>query len=185
MPKKKRRILICLILILCLPALLATPFFKWLFPFAYRDVVIAYSHDCELPLSLVCGVIWCESRFCPEAKSPAGAYGLMQLTPATFGEIAEELGLPPCSDIFDPAVNIRCGTYYLKTLLKRFPEPSTALAAYNAGIGNVSSWLADPRYSHDGRTLHTIPFPETREYVKRVLFVQKIYENLYPNQGES
>lgn len=184
MLKKKRLVPICLLLIPCILFALATLAFKRMFPLGYQDVVSAYAHEADLPASLVNAVICCESRFRPEAVSSAGACGLMQLTPPTFRELVSELGLPPNSDLFDPAANIRCGTYYLKKLMTLFPEPSTALAAYNAGIGNVSDWLADPKYSHDGRTLHTIPFAETRKYVKRVLFAQKIYENIY-SQKES
>ena len=180
MPKKKRRIVLCLVLILGVFTLSTTSLCKWMFPQRYNDIVIAYSAENHLSPSLVNAVIWCESRFRPEVRSSAGACGLMQLSPATFRELADELGLSPCSDIFDPAVNIRCGTHYLKMLLERFSETSTALAAYNAGIGNVTAWLADPRYSDDGKTLRTIPFPETARYVNRVLHAQKIYELLYP-----
>ena len=185
MQKKKRRVLICLILILTLLCSLAVPVFKLIFPMAFEDLIIAYAHENHLPVSLVAAVIWCESRFHPEAVSSAGACGLMQLTPPTFRELAAELGLPINCNILDPNANIRCGTAYLQKLLDLFPELPTALAAYNAGIGNVTKWLADPRYSHDGRTLHTIPFAETRGYVKRVLAVQKLYEKLYPQKGDS
>ncbi len=179
MLKKKRLVLLCLLLIFCILFALGTLAFKRMYPLDYQDVVTAYAHEAELPISLVNAVICCESRFRPGAVSSAGACGLMQLTPSTFRELVSELCLPPNSDLFDPATNIRCGTYYLQKLIKLFPEPSTALAAYNAGIGNVSEWLADPKYSRDGRTLHTIPFAETRKYVKRVLFAQKIYEKIY------
>ena len=134
----------------------------------------------KIPFPLVLAVIRTESDFCPNAVSKAGACGLMQLAPAPFKELTEELGLPIHCDIFSPDANVRCGVLYLKKLLTLFPEESTALAAYNAGMGRVEAWLADPRYSHDGKTLHTIPFPETAFYVKKVLAVKTVYEKLYP-----
>lgn len=185
MPKKRRRILICLGLAFAILVFSIKPSLKMLFPLAYEDLILGYTHEYELSSSLAEAIIWCESRYRPEAVSPMGACGLMQLTPATFRELCSELSLLPNSDIHDPATNIRCGTFYLQKLLKRFPALPTALAAYNAGIGNVTKWLADPRYSHDGKTLHTIPFAETRRYVKRVLAVQEIYEKLYPKKGDS
>ena len=79
-------------------------------------------------------------------------------------------------DLFDPATNILYGTTYLRYLLDRFQnETATALAAYNAGPNAVSTWLKDSSYSSDGKTLHTIPYAETRNYVKKVLDYYKEY----------
>ena len=182
MGRKAVLLVLCcaLILVVALPICLGQ-----LFPCGYGDIVSAYADENGLPPSLVYAVIWCESRFDPKAHSSADACGLMQLRPATFRELCEELGLTPGEDIFSPDANIRCGTRYLGKLLTLFPEKTTALAAYNAGIGNVTAWLEDPRYSDDGKTLHTIPFPETRSYVNKVLLAQKLYEKLYPQEGDS
>jgi soluble lytic murein transglycosylase len=180
LPKKRRRILILALSVTVLFAVTLRPIAKTLFPDRFRDHVKAYAREFDLPETLVNAVIWCESRFRPDAVSSAGACGLMQLAPATFKELTEELGLPIHCDIFSPDANVRCGVLYLKKLLTLFPEESTALAAYNAGMGRVEAWLADPRYSHDGKTLHTIPFPETAFYVKKVLAVKNVYEKLYP-----
>ncbi len=185
MQKKKWRLRIFVIYGAILITLAFRPACEAVFPNRYEDFVKAYAREFGVSESLVKAVIWCESRFRPNAVSSADACGLMQLAPATFRELTEELGMLSHSDIFSPGANIRCGTLYLKKLFALFPEEATALAAYNAGMGRVEEWLADPRYSHDGRTLHTIPFPETARDVKRVFAVKKIYEKLYPKAGES
>ena len=71
------------------------------------------------------------------------------------------------------------GCYYLSYLIEKYGNTDTALAAYNGGMGNVSKWLADKRYSLDGKTLYKIPYAETEKYVKRVKAFVKIYEKLY------
>lgn len=117
---------------------------------------IAAKH--ELDPDLLNGVIWVESRFQPRAHSPAGARGLMQLMPGTAAEMAKELGRP-VARVYDPELNIEMGTRYLLHMLDRFDGDETlALAAYNAGAGNVSKWMAE-----DGE----LP-PRSLQYVENV-----------------
>ena len=78
-----------------------------------------------------------------------------------------------------PEKNVMVGTKYLAYLYNMFGDMETAIAAYNAGLGNVRDWLADERYSDDGKTLKDIPFAETRNYVRRVREAIDIYERLY------
>jgi hypothetical protein len=112
----------------------------------------------DLDPDLLNGMIWVESRFQPRAHSPAGARGLMQLMPATAAEIAKQLGRP-VARIYDPELNIELGTHYLLHMLDRFDGDETlALAAYNAGAGNVSKWMAE-----DGE----LP-PRSLQYVENV-----------------
>ncbi len=96
----------------------------------------------RLDPDLINGVIWVESRFDARAKSPAGARGLMQLMPATASELARKMGRHrPAS--YDPEFNIHAGSLYLARLLERYDgNEKLALAAYNAGAGNVDKWLA-------------------------------------------
>ncbi len=152
-------------------------------PEAYRPYIASAAKEFGLPEDLLCGVIWCESRFRPEAESSAGACGLMQLTRSTFSEVLGRLDLPEDADVFDPAVNIRCGAFYLGRLCGLYGgNLETALAAYNAGMGNVNRWLDDPRYSDDGKTLREIPFEETSEYLQRVRAARETYRELYPEE---
>jgi hypothetical protein len=112
----------------------------------------------DLDPDLLNGMIWVESRFQPRAQSPAGARGLMQLMPATAAAMAKELDRP-MARVYDPELNIEMGTRYLLHMLDRFDGDETlALAAYNAGAGNVSKWMAE-----DGE----LP-PRSLQYVENV-----------------
>lgn len=153
-------------------------YLKVSYPLEYRDIVSTYAQEYELSPSLIYGVIYTESRFDPDAVSAAGAKGLMQLMDVTFEWTLNKLG-EESGNVYDPETNIRCGSKLLEYLNTQFENEETVLAAYNGGIGNVKKWLKDPQYSHDGKTLHTIPFAETREYVTRVLNAQKMYQTLY------
>lgn len=129
-----------------------------------------------LEASLVLAVIRQESNFNPNATSRVGARGLMQIMPETGDEIAKMMKRTDPFDLYDKSTNLAFGTYYLRYLLKRFDGVrSTALAAYNAGPTVVRSWLNDPSYSEDGRTLKAIPYKETRNYVKNVLRFYEAY----------
>jgi soluble lytic murein transglycosylase len=82
--------------------------------------------------------------------------------------------------LYEPETNIMIGCWYVHMLKKEFGDNlRTVIAAYNGGSGNVTRWLADERYSSDGRTLDHIPFGETRGYVEKVIKNYRIYSNLY------
>ncbi|MBQ9080262.1 MAG: lytic transglycosylase domain-containing protein [Clostridia bacterium] len=150
------------------------------YPQKYSEYVATASIEFNVPEQIIYATIKTESNFQPNAKSSAGAIGLMQLMPDTFEWLTDSMlceNLPP-HFIYDPKTNIRYGTYMLSWLYDRFGDWETVFAAYNAGIGNVNSWLSDERYSSDGK-LTNIPFAETRGYVKRQLEHIKKYENLY------
>lgn len=172
------------ILLLCL-FLLVIVILQLLFTLArpernYLELVCAASREFEVPVSLVLAVIRTESNFRKNSVSEAGAMGLMQLLPETFLFLAEEKleEKVATSDLFDPSVNIRYGTYYLSYLYDRFGDWQTALAAYNAGEGHVAEWLEDPALSQNG-TLTNIPFAETKEYVKKVSKAYARYSQKY------
>lgn len=139
----------------------------------YFDMVLTAADLYDVPPSLVFAVIRTESDFNKDAVSAAGATGLMQLMPDTFVYIRDELLFETTdeSEIADPAVNIRYGTRYLAYLLDRFENERDALAAYNAGEGRVSEWLAQG----EGE----IPFAETAAYVKKVAAAREQYQKKY------
>ncbi len=189
--RRKRNPAAVLVIVLVCAAAIVLVFFggrlavrgvlKSLYPLQYEKEVEIGCQTQGLEKSFVFAVIKCESGFDSEAVSSVGARGLMQLMPETFRWLQSKTGDELDDDeLFDPAVNVRYGCYLLRILLSEFSgEQDVAVAAYHAGIGNVSSWLQDERYSANGSTLHRIPFGTTAAYVKRVKKVQRIYAALY------
>ncbi len=161
-------------------------FLKAAYPCKYSAIVETCSAREKLDPHLVYAVIRTESNFNAGAHSNKDARGLMQLTPATFewamGKAAEKEAYTS-ADLYRPEVNIRYGTQVLAAFLADFGDERTALAAYNAGPSNVKKWLADKRYSSDGKTLSAIPFAETRGYVEKVEEGKKMYAALYADTG--
>lgn len=149
------------------------------FPLKYSEHIEKYADEYGLDKFMVYGVVYAESRFDNTAHSGL-ARGLMQLTDATADWVAEKLGIEYDYDMAEnPEINIKMGCYYLSCLMEKYNNEETALAAYNAGMGNVSKWLADERYSSDGEALFDMPYGETKRYVKRVKIFTYIYERLY------
>ncbi len=190
--KKPIRILLAAVLVIGvlagLYALLVSGYHQYrlkVYPLQYEEIVQKYSAQYGVTPSLIYGVIHTESHFQPDAKSHAGAFGLMQLTPETFrwAQMRDGVKEPKGEEaLFDPETNIKYGVFTLRLLHEMFLDTTTALAAYNAGQGNVKNWLSDSRYSADGVHLLKIPFSETETYVKRVKKAQTIYQELYQLQ---
>ena len=180
---------ICALLALVLAAALVSGYFLYARPallrskyrLAYEEEILASAEEFDLDPYLVCGVIFTESAFRPEAKSGVGALGLMQLMPATGLEEAELLQIEGVTEerLTEPALNIRLGCNYLRKLLDEFGNESVALAAYNAGPGRVRQWLKEYGVKEDGSLLY-IPYPETSKYVGRVQSAKGVYSRLYP-----
>jgi soluble lytic murein transglycosylase len=153
-----------------------------IYPFTYRDYILKYAEVYKLDPYFVAAVIKAESNFRSEARSHRDAVGLMQITEDTGAWIAEQLNIEGYNSLmlYDPETNIRMGCWYLDNLRMEFKDnPELILASYNAGRGNVNSWLQNPRYSRDGRGLDYIPFEETDKYIKRVKVNYNIYNFLY------
>ena len=154
---------------------------KRLYPLEYSEYVEKYSNEFGVPQKIIYAVIKTESNFNELAVSSAQAYGLMQLTEETFYDIAAMLGESPSAfDIYSPDVNIRYGTRYLFYLYKMYDGNwNTAIAAYNAGLGNVNKWLANEDLSDGHGNLTEIPFEETRNYLNKVNKAAEKYKKLY------
>jgi len=150
-------------------------------PYGYSDYIMEYSEKYDLDPVLVAAVIKTESNFEADAVSSKNAYGLMQITQETAHWAAGKMGIDDFTTdrLMDPETNIMIGCWYLHNLFDEFNNQELALAAYNAGRGNVQKWLNNPEYSDDGITLKKIPFKETESYVKRVGLYYKLYEFLY------
>lgn len=153
---------------------------KTLYPTDYGDFVEKYAKENNLQTAFVYAVIECESGFDKDAVSYADAKGLMQLTSETFEWLQSKKGEELSEEmLFDPETNIKYGCYFYGILLKEYKDEATAVAAYHAGMGNVSKWLRDERYSLDGKTLYDIPFENTKKYVEKVTKTKNIYSKLY------
>lgn len=145
------------------------------FPCKYCDDVKAYAEIYEVPEELVYATIHTESKFDANAVSAKGAIGLMQILPSTGAWIAEQIAYDTYEkeDLYNPQINIQFGCYYLSYLLNKFESEALAICAYNAGEGEVVKWLQNETFN-----TNSIPYKETKNYLKRVQFAEKIY-NLY------
>jgi soluble lytic murein transglycosylase len=140
-------------------------------PLQHDDIIRQQAEEKGLDPALVAGVIYEESKF-RDQTSHAGARGLMQITPETAEFIARHSGGTRFvqEDLATPQINISYGTYYLRYLMQRYDGSETlAVAAYNAGHGNVDRWVANAGGPEEFDAAEDIPFPETRAYVENVL----------------
>jgi soluble lytic murein transglycosylase len=138
------------------------------YPLKYEPIIQGHARNYHLEPALIAAVIYRESKFDAHAGSKAGALGLMQLTPATAKGIALRTGGTrfELSDLYNPELNVRYGCWYLRHLLDTYDgNVRKALAAYNGGRGNVE---------------RGVMYPETKEYVNRVLAARDAYRKAYP-----
>ena len=142
------------------------------YPLRYEQIVRGHARNYHLDATLLAAVIYEESRFRADARSRAGAIGLMQLLPSTAKGIAVHTGGSRfrVSDLDNPEINVRYGAWYLRHLLDKYGDERTALAAYNAGQENVDTWRTEGR---------GIAFSETRHYVSRVEHLKTLYRRGY------
>jgi soluble lytic murein transglycosylase len=150
-------------------------------PLRHEDIIRQQAREKELDPTLIAAVIYAESRF-RDQTSHAGARGLMQVTPDTARDIAKRSGGVQFveADLATPQVNISYGSYHLRFLIDHYGgNEDLALAAYNAGQGNVDRWLGrmGAEFSVD-----QIPFPETRHYVRNVQQAREDYRRNYADE---
>lgn len=151
----------------------------FLYPKAFGDLVSKFSEKAGVAPSLAYAVMKAESAFVPTAKSPVGARGLMQLMPQTAAMVLHEKKIDP-ERLSDPELNIRLGTKHLRELIDKYNGNQIAvIASYNAGAHNVNRWLKTYANVKDEEFIESIPFAETRDYVKKVLSVAELYKRLY------
>jgi peptidoglycan lytic transglycosylase len=145
------------------------------YPLDYEDIVTGHAKNYDLDPALLAAVIYRESKFDAQARSPSGAIGLMQLLPDTAKGIALHTGGSQfkVADLWNPEINVRYGAFYLRRLLNKYGNVRLALAAYNAGQANVDEWRAQGE---------GIVFPETRQYVDEVLHARDIYAKTYADE---
>jgi soluble lytic murein transglycosylase len=152
------------------------------YPIHYEKEIAAVADKYDLDPYLVAAVARTESGFDPDALSHAGAVGLMQLLPNTaeFVTGLDSWKGPKNPALKDPQDSLELGACYLAYLLRRFDDPTAALAAYNAGPGAVGGWI-EKAGGADSFTAEDIKYPETREFVRRVFRSQALFEKAHPD----
>lgn len=157
---------------------------RWrlVYPIMYYDDVRKFAGETGNSLPLMLGLIREESYFDPLAQSMVGASGLMQLMPATASEINSKfsLGLDVSSALFNPYSNIKLGNYYYQFLRKNLEGYDvSSVAAYNGGIGSIQRWKTTLHYNDTDEFVEQIPYPETKNYVKKVFRSYWNYVRIY------
>lgn len=152
-----------------------------IFPLDYWSSIQRRSRERGLDPYIVAALIAQESTFEPDARSAANAYGLMQVVPRTGRRLARSLRIRyrGVSTLTNAEANIRMGTLYFKRLIDQFGGVHLALAAYNAGESRVVRWIAERPGLERDEFIDDIPFPETQNYVKRILGTAEDYRVLY------
>ena len=152
---------------------------KIVYPLNHFDIVKKEAANKGLDPYLVMAIIKTESGFKKDATSNKEAKGLMQIMDSTAKEIAQKNNIELTNEnILDPEINIEIGTIYLSQLIEKYNSVELAIAAYNAGHGNVDKWISQDTLKEDGTDAENIPFKETNMYVRKVMRDWKIYKSI-------
>jgi soluble lytic murein transglycosylase len=156
--------------------------YRLYFPVLERETIISSAKQNGLDPVLVAALIRQESNFNPQATSPAGARGLMQLMPPVGKTLAESQGIGPWDPdlLYEPATNIKLGTAHLRGLVRKYSDVVKILAAYNAGESRVEKWSTKTGAGDSEVFIERIPFVETRDYVRSIVRNRAYYQALYP-----
>ena len=156
-----------------------------IFPLTYWDAIRKHSAAHGLDPYLMAALIAQESTFDAKIRSAANAWGLMQVVPATGRRLARTIGIRrfTTATLTNPEINIRLGTLYFSKLVEQFGGTYYALASYNAGESRVVRWKAERPGLDQDEFIDDIPFPETQNYVKRILGTAEDYRTLYGRGG--
>lgn len=153
-----------------------------IYPITYQEYVEKYAKQNEVDKYMIYAIIKAESNFKPEVKSQSEAIGLMQLLEETAVEMSNSIENQTVTkeELYDPETNIKLGTTYYSYLLKHYKGNNIlALTAYNAGMGNVDTWIKTGVIQADGSDIENIPYKETNNYVRKILRDYQMYLNLY------
>lgn len=184
-----RRVIIIVILLLIVfllfgPINIQNKILKIIYPIKYENFVENYSTKYEVDKNLIYAIIKAESNFNQQAVSNKEAKGLMHLMPQTAEDIAKKLDIEVTKEeiskkLLEPEFNINLGTKYISNLLAKYSNIELALTAYNAGSGNVDTWVENGTLMADGSNIENIPYKETNNYVRKILRDYEIYKKLY------
>ncbi len=184
---KYKKILICVAVILIAVIVVSVfkdKILKIIYPKTYKEIVSVYAEKYNVDENLIFAVIKAESNFKDDAVSHRNAVGLMQIMEETAVDVAKKYGITidqnnAREEIKKVQNNINIGTKYLSVLLDTYKNKEVAVAAYNAGIGTVNTWIEKGTIKSDGSDIENIPYKETNNYVRKILRNYKIYNELY------
>ena len=146
----------------------------------YTEYVKKYAKEYDVDEYLIYAIIKAESNFNQDAVSHRNAKGLMQLMYSTAEDIAKRIDIEINEEnVLEPDININLGTKYISMLIQKYNNINLALAAYNAGSGNVDGWIEKGTLKSDGTDIENVPFAETNNYVRKILRDYEIYKNIY------
>ena len=172
-------IIITAILISLSPTVFNKLMIKKLYKKDYSEYVSKYAEEYEVDENLIYALIKAESNFNEKAVSHQNAKGLMQLMQSTAQDLANRSQIKLTKDnILDPDININLGTQYIASLLNKYDSIEVALAAYNAGSGNVDKWIKNGTIKSDGSDIENVPYKETNTYVRKIMRDYKIYNEI-------
>lgn len=160
---------------------------RFVYMLPYQQDILEYSNKNKIDPFLIAAIIKNESGFNPKAVSAAGAVGLMQIMPETGRWIAEQMGLEDYqdTDLYQTRKNIRMGCWYVGELEHEFRRNlALIMIAYNAGRGQTKAWMEENGWDYDFTDLDAIPYPDTKEYVVKVLHDRDRYYLLYKDRIE-
>lgn len=181
-----KKIIIIIIIIVSILLLLKLQILPQLYPQKYSEYVEKYAQKYEIDPLLIYSIIKTESNFKVDAKSNSNAIGLMQVMLSTAQEMGKSLEIEQITEeeLYKPEINIEIGVRYFKSLLEKYNNYNLAIIAYNAGMGNLDNWLENGIIDKQGENIENIPFPETRNYVKKILQNYTIYQEIYLKGGK-
>ena len=176
-----KKIVIITIIIVSVMLLLKLQILPKIYPQKYSEYVEKYAKECGIDPLLIYSIIKAESNFKDDAKSNSNAIGLMQVMLSTAQEMGESLEIEQITEekLYNPEINIKIGVKYFKSLLEKYNNYNLAIIAYNAGMGNLDSWIEKGIIDEQGENIENIPFSETKNYVKKILQNYKIYQEIY------
>ena len=177
--KKLGIVIIAIMIVIIATILINKQMIKIMYKKEYSEYVSKYSQEYNVDENLIYALIKAESNFDADAVSAKDAQGLMQLMYTTAEEVANKNGIELTEEnILDPEININIGTKYISTLLEKYECLEVALAAYNAGSGNVDKWIKNGIIKSDGSDIENIPFKETNTYVRKIMRDYEIYKDI-------
>jgi soluble lytic murein transglycosylase len=183
--RKKRALALLLILFILFLFMNSTLIGKKLYPIYYQEEIGQSAAKHQITPFLIAAIIRVETNFESDARSHKGAIGIMQLMPDTAAWIVKTTNSNELKteDLLKPAININLGSWYLQWLIKHYDGNLLyAIAAYNAGQGNVNKWKQNDIWNGTENDIEQIPFGETRHYVKKVLYYHQKYQDLYAKE---